>query len=74
MKGIIRNIFPPSNNGQNRGAGMIDGDTGNNLVFQTPGDNNNQILKVGQDVTYEVDAQGQITNISAFADAPIGGV
>ena len=49
---------------------MIDGDTGNNLVFQTPGDNNNQILSVGQAITYEVDAHGQIFSIST--SAPLG--
>ena len=65
-RGTIKNIFPPSNNGQSRGAGMIDGDTGNNLVFQTPGDNNSQILSVGQTITYEVDEHGQISSISTL--------
>ena len=73
-KGVIGKIFPPGSNGQSRGAGMLDGDTGSNLVFQTPGDNNNEILSVGQQVTYEVDAHGQILSVSAYADAPIGGV
>ncbi len=69
-RGVLSNLFPPSNNGQSRGAGMLDGDTGNNLVFQTPGDNNGQILSVGQAITYEVDAHGQIISIST--SAPLG--
>lgn len=70
-RGTIKNIFPPSNNGQSRGAGMLDGDTGNNVVFQTPGDNNSQILSIGQEITYEIDEHGQISSIST--SAPLGG-
>lgn len=69
-RAIIKNLFPPGNNGQSRGAGMLDADTGKNLVFQTPGDNNNQIIAVGQEITYEVDAHGQIISIST--SAPLG--
>ncbi len=62
--GTVTNLYPPTNNGTSRGAGMIDGDTGDNLVFQTPGDNNNQVLAVGQSISYETDSHGNITSVS----------
>lgn len=71
--GTVKNLFPPHNNGTSRGAGMIDGDTGSNLVFQTPGDNNSQTLSEGQTITYEVDSHGNITSVSAgTSDDPLG--
>jgi hypothetical protein len=68
--GTVKDMFPPHNDGTRTGAGMIDGETGDNLVFQTPGDNNGQVLAVGQAISYEVNAQGNITSVSA--DGTIG--
>jgi len=62
--GSIKNMFPPTNNGTKRGAGMIDGGDSPDKVFQTPGDNNGMILSVGQTVTFEVDEHGNITSIT----------
>ena len=63
QQGTIKDLFPPGNNGQIQGVGIIDGDDGNHYVFKTPEDNNGASLTEGQLVTFDVTNGRHATNV-----------
>ncbi len=54
--GIIKDLYPPMNDGSLQGAGMIKEDgSGRELIFKTPKDNNGLPLAVDDRVAFELD-------------------
>ena len=57
--GIIKDMYPPTNDGTHNGAGMIEGDDGSSYVFQIPGDNNGELLNASDAIFYTLSDDGQ---------------
>lgn len=70
--GDLKNMFPPGNNGTSKGVGVVVGEDGTRYVFQTPRDNNGEVLLEGQTVEFTLNKNRHITNLTAYTDAPIG--
>ena len=75
--GKIKDLFPPGNNGQRAGSGAIEEYIGGvpqgkpYVRFNTPKDNNNSILKIDADVTFNKTGQTADGVTPAPVAAPI---
>ena len=59
-RGIISHLHPPMNDGTSHGVAFITpDDDGKDLIAHTPGDNNGEVLTVGEPVYYTLDAKGK---------------
>ena len=63
QQGTIKDLHPPMNDGTRHGVGMITGDDGKMYVFQTPSDNNGQVLTKGNVVIFDVTNGRHVTNV-----------
>ena len=57
--GVIHDLHPPHNDGTHKGTGMIEGDDGSSYVFQTPDDNNGELLNASDAIFYTLSDDGQ---------------
>lgn len=64
-EGKVTALFPPGNNGKQRGAGQLtDNSTGDMYVFQTPQDATGTIA-IDMKVVYEVGNGGNATGVKS---------
>jgi hypothetical protein len=61
--GDLKNLFPPSNKGKEVGTGEIlyEGDT---YTFITPTANNGRTLTINRPVTFTLNQEGVVTNVT----------
>lgn len=71
-KGDLKDVFPPGNNGTSNGVGIIVGEDGNQYVFQTPRDNNNQVLTVNSPIYFTLVNGKHVESVSQDSSNPIG--
>jgi hypothetical protein len=69
--GNLDNLFPPGNNGTSHGVGMITGNDGKHYVFQTPSDNDGQVLTLGP-ISFVVTNGRHIDSVSQSSDGSTG--
>ena len=65
-QGNVKELYPPQNDGKISGVGIISGDDGKEYMFRTPGDNNGEVLKTGEEVTFDIVGEKQASSVTIF--------